>query len=204
MMASDQLLNRLYPRIYLIPGALARSPGYVSEHFANPASVLSGVLTKFRDLPEPLVKCWLAAPRGHIILNTQRHSFVSGDNRFRQRTLVDVAWLKLAFVADELRFLTPAGYLIARIVGWEQGTEVEPVLKGWEQFESGVQSCFRAGYGISAESRQDVGAYLAEGIAHYLADRRSLNRHDPRLEKLLTATLFDPKAYRSVIEGSAF
>ena len=186
----------LYPRIHILPGALARSPGHVSEHFANPASALSGVLSRLQDLPEPLVRRWLAAPRGHIILNDQRHGFVSGGNTFRQRSLDDVAWMKLSVVAEDVRFLTPVGHLISRIVGWEQGTEVEPALKGWEQFEGGVQSCFLAGYGISAEAQQDVGDYLAEGIAHYLIDRRSLNRHDPRLEKLLAATLFDPKAYR--------
>ena len=195
-MTPDRLQNRLYPRIHILPGALARSPGHVSEHFSNPASALSGVLSRLQDLPEPLVERWLAAPGGHIILNDQRHGFVSGDNTFRQRTLIDVAWLKLAFIADSVRFLMPIGYLIARIVGWEQGTEAEPALKGWEQFESGVQSCFRAGYGISAEAQQDVNAYLAEGIVHYLTDRRSLNRHDPRLEKLLAAALFDSKGYR--------
>ncbi len=186
----------LYPRIHILPGALARSPGHVSEHFANPASALSGVLSWLQDLPEPLVERWLAAPGGHIILNDQQHGFVSGDNTFRNRTLVDVAWLKLAFVSEGVRFLTPVGHLIARIVGWEQGTEAEPALKGWDQFEGGVQSCFRAGYGISAEAQQDVGAYLAEGIAHYLTDRRSLNQHDPRLERLLAVTLFNPKAYQ--------
>ena len=185
-----------YPRIHILPDALARPPGHVSEHFANPASALSGVLSRLRDLPEPLVKRWLAASRGYIILNDQQHGFIAGDNTFRQRTLVDVAWLKLAFAADDVRFLTPAGYLIAGIAGWGQGTEAEPALKGWGQFESGVRSCFRAGYGIGDEAQRDIGAYLAEGIAHFLTDRRSLNSHDPRLEKLLAVTLFNPKAYQ--------
>lgn len=185
----------LYPRIHIQPEALTRSPGHVSEHFANPASALSGVLARLQDLPEPLLKRWLAAPWGHIILDNQQHGFVPGDNMFRNRTLVDVAWLKLAFVADGIRFLTPAGHLIARIAGWGQAPEAEPALRGWEQFESGVQSCFRAGYGISTKAQQDIGTYLAEGIAHYLSDRRSLNQHDPRLEKLLISTLFDPKKY---------
>jgi hypothetical protein len=185
----------LYPRIHIQPDALARSPGHVSEHFANSASALSGVLDQLRDLPEPLIKRWLIEPSGHIILNNQQHGFVPGDNMFRQRTLVDVAWLKLALVNDAVRFLTPVGTLIARIVGWEQTTAIEPALRGWEQFVGGVQSCFRAGYGISAEAQQDAGAYLAEGIAHYLTDRRSLNRHDPRLEKLLATIIFNPSAY---------
>lgn len=186
----------LYPRIHIQPEALTPSPGPVSEHYADPASALSGVLAHLQALPEPLVKRWLAAPWGHIVLDNQQHGFVPGDNMFRNRTLVDVAWLKLAFVADEIRFLTPAGHLIARIVGWEQETEAGPALKGWEQFNSGVRSCFRAGYGVSAESQQDVGVYLAEGIARYLTDRRSLNAHDPRMEKLLAGTLFNRDAYR--------
>ena len=157
---------------------------------------MSDVLTQIGDLPKPLSERWLATSRGHIVLNHQQHGFVSGDSLFRQRILVDVAWLKLAFIADAVRFLTPVGRLVVNIVGWGQAPEVEPALKGWEQFVGGVQGCFRAGYGISLEAQQDVGVYVAEGIAHFLVDRRSLNRHDPRLEKLLAATLFDPAAYR--------
>lgn len=186
----------LFPRIHILPDALARSPGHVSEQFANPANALSGVLSRLQILPEPLVARWLASAGGHIILNHLQHGFVPGDNTFRDRILLDAAWLKLAFVVDEVQFLTPVGALIAWLVGWEQATAIEPALKGWEQFESGVQSCFRAGYGVSLEAQVDVTAYLAEGIAHYLTNRRSLNRHDPRLEKLLAVTLFDPKVYR--------
>ncbi len=182
----------LYPRIHILPDALARSPGHVSEHFTDSASALSGVLDQLRDLPEPLVSRWLAASSGHIILNNQQHGFIPGENTFRQRTLEDVAWLKLALIAEPVRFLTPVGRLIACIAGWGQETKSETAPKGWEQFESGVQSCFRAGYGISAEAQQDIDAYLAEGIAHYLSDRRSLNQQDPRLEKLLASTVFDP------------
>jgi len=68
-------------------------------------------------------------------------------------------------------------------------------LKAWSQFESGVQSCFRAGYGLSPAARSDPKAYLIEGVAHFLADRRSLNLNDPRLEKLLAATLFNQASY---------
>ena len=149
-----------------------------------------------RSLIQPLIQRWLAAPGGHIILNNQRHGFVSGNNRYRQRILEDVAWLKLAFVSEDVHFMTPVGMLIARIAGWEQETESGPALKGWKQFEIGVKGCFRAGYGISSEAQQDAKAYLAEGIAHFLVDRQRLNRHDPRLEKLLVSTLFNPDAYR--------
>ena len=57
-------------------------------------------------------------------------------------------------------------------------------------------SCFRGGYGRSQAARTDVTAYLAEGIAAYLADRSGLNVSDPRLEKLLAATVFNPAMYR--------
>jgi hypothetical protein len=54
-----------------------------------------------------------------------------------------------------------------------------------------VQSGFAAGYGRSEADQADVNAYLAEGIAWHLADARGLNAADPRLHKLLRATIFD-------------
>ena len=207
----SDLQRILETRVHIVSGSLAVSPGHVTEHFASPAAALDVARSWLQRLPDALQARWMAAPGGHIILNAGQHGFVLGESMYRNRTLVDVAWLKLAVYPDDrMVFLTPVGHLIAHLVGWGSGTKARPalvapapVLRAWEQFVSGVQSCFRAGYGLTPAgsasdgpaARFDATIYLAEGIAAYLDDRRRLNVRDPRLEKLLAATLFQETSY---------
>jgi len=187
----------LASRIHIVPGAFARSPGHVSEHFAGPTAALAATEALLRPLPKPLVAWWLAAPRGHIVLNTSRHGFSAGPGRAGKRDLTDVAWLQIsAYLDDVIRFCTPIGGLLMHIVGWGQTSPFESPLAAWDQVRRGIAGCFRAGYGRSEDARRDIDCYVAEGVGWYLADRRGLNVQDPRLQKLLAATVFNPDAYR--------
>ena len=205
----SDLQRLLETRVHIVSGSLAVSPGHVTEQFATPAAALAATRPWLRRLPDPLLALWLAAPGGDVILNAGLHGFVPGDSAYQGRTLLDVAWLKLAVYADDpVAFLTPLGHLIAHLLGWGSGlssysgTQAQPaldapapVLRAWDQFVNGVQSCFRAGYGLSTAAQTDVTAYLAEGIAAYLDDRRRLNVRDPRLHKLLASTVFRETSY---------
>lgn len=205
----SDLQRLLETRVHIVSGSLAASPGHVTEHFATPAAALDATRPWLLHLPDPLLAQWLAAPGGHVVLNAGQHGFVPGDNIYQGRTLVDVAWLKLAVYPDDpVAFLAPLGHLIAHLLGWSSGLSsysgaqaqptldpAAPVLRAWEQFVSGVQSCFRAGYGLGTAAQTDATAYLAEGIAAYLDDRRRLNIRDPRLDKLLASTVFRETSY---------
>lgn len=185
----------LSARIHISPDALARSPGHVAEHFDTVSDALTATLALLRPLPSALLERWLAKPRGHVIIDARQHGFTPGESQFRGRDLQDAAWLRLALLVDDtISYLVPAGYLIAHITGWNQPDARED--QRWLDFERGVQSGFKAGYGRSEAARTDVNAYLAEGIAWFLADSRSLNIADPRLYKLLRATIFDDHFYR--------
>jgi hypothetical protein len=180
----------LAPRVHISPDALARSPGHVAERFETVSDALAATLALLRPLPEALVARWLATPRGHVVIDARQHGFVAGESLFRGRALADVAWVRLALLVDDpIAYLTPVGWLIARIMGWGQENARDD--QRWRDFERGVQSGFAAGYGRSEAARADVNAYLAEGVAWYLADMRGLNAADPRLHKLLRATIFD-------------
>jgi len=183
------MLSRLIQRVHISPDALARSPGHVAEHFDTVSDALTATLALLRPLPPALIERWLAEPRGHVVIDAQKHGFAAGECLFRGRALQDVAWLRLALLVDDpISYLTPAGWLIARIIGW--GHADARTDQRWRDFERGVLSGFAAGYGRSEAARADVNAYLAEGVAWYLADARSLNVADPRLYKLLRATVF--------------
>ena len=187
----------LFARIHISPEALARSPGHVSERFATGVAAMQATLAYLRPLPPTLVQRWLAQERGHIVIDASQHRFEPGSCAFRGRWLEDVAWVKLALLVDDpIRFLTPVGALIAHLIGWGEtpGRDAQP----WRDFVRGVQSGFEAGYGRSDAARCDVDAYLAEGIAWYLTDRRGLNVENPRLEKLLRATVFNNAWHSSI------
>jgi hypothetical protein len=180
----------LAPRVHISPDALARSPGHVAERFETVSDALAATLALLRPLPEALVARWLATPRGHVIIDARQHGFVAGESLFRGRALADVAWVRLALLVDDpVAYLTPVGWLIVRIMGWGQDNIRDD--QRWRDFERGVQSGFAAGYGRSEAAQADMNAYLAEGIAWHLADARGLNAADPRLHKLLRATIFD-------------
>jgi hypothetical protein len=165
------LHSPLIQRVHISPDALARSPGHVAEHFATVSDALAATLALLHPLPGALVNRWLAEPRGHVVIDARDHGFVAGESTFRGRALQDVARVRLALlVNDPISYLTPASWLIARIIGWGQpGARSD---QRWRDFDQGVRSGFAAGYGRSDAAQTDVNAYLAEGIAWYLADAR--------------------------------
>lgn len=189
----------LLSHLHILPDTLTHSPGHIAEHFATPMAALNGVERLLRPLPEPLRQRWLAAPDGHVVVNTSLHAFVAGPNQVFKRTLQDVAWARADFLVDDpAAFLTPIGHLIHHLILDLWQLQRQPASAAWAQFWGGVLSCHRAGYARTPEARANAGLYLAEGIACWLVDRRSLNLQDPRLEKLLTATLFDAHFYENL------
>ncbi len=186
--------QQLHPRLHILPTTLAASPAQVRERFATPMALLHVVAAGLAPLPMPLRERWLAAPGGHLVLTPDRHGFVPGPQPFRQDTLIDVAWLQASlWLSDRTAFYEPVGWLVYHLLGDRFDlTAASP----WVSFWQGVRSGWQAGYGIGEAARRDAVGYLVEGIAGYLGDRRALNRRDPRLEKLLAATLFNPHFYR--------
>ena len=176
----------LAARIFIQPGALAASPGHVSEQFPTATAAMAAMAARLQALPPPLIDRWLADPGGYILLNAARHAFVAGPNPYRGRTLIDVAWVQLRRWRDCAAALQPVAALILHLAAGSAA--VAPA--GWAQFWAGAHSCFAAGYGRSPAARADVHSYLIEGIADFLCDHPALNVADPRLQKLLAATLF--------------
>lgn len=182
-------VSPLIRRIHISPDALARSPGHVQERFHTVTEALHATLALLHPLPDALVQRWVDEEGGFVVIDSLQHGFRAGENVFRGRNLQDVAWLRLALLVDDpISYLVPAGYLIARIIGWNQPDARKD--QRWRDFERGVRSGHVAGYVRSEAARADVTAYLAEGIAWYLVDARGLNIADPRLHKLLRATVF--------------
>ncbi len=180
----------LAPRILIQPGALAASPGHVQELFPTAAAAMAAMAARLRPLPPPLIGRWLGGPGGYILLNAARHGFVPGPTPYRRRTLHDVAWVQLRRWRDCADALQPVAALLLHLAARPSLEPDADAPPAWAQFLAGAHSCFAAGYGRSPAARADLRSYLIEGIAAFLCDRPALNVADPRLEKLLAATLF--------------
>ncbi len=174
---------------------LARAPEEVRSRFATPGQVMQATLAYLRPLPPALIARWLAQEGGHIVIDHARHGFDQGPCAFRGRELSQVAWIRIdLLVADPITYLHPVGKLLAHILGWTSSPQ--PRTQAWRDLVQGVRRGFNAGYGRDQAARSSPIDYLAEGIAWYLVDRRAFNVADPRLEKLLRATVFNPSWYR--------
>jgi hypothetical protein len=194
---SSAVWQQLHDRLHILPDTLARSPTTVGEHFPTPMALLATVAQGLTPLPLPLREAWLAAAGGHLVLTADCHGFVPGPQPFRRETLTDVAWLRAAlWLSDRTAFFEPVGWLIYRLLTDRFDLEAAMTSPSWASFWRGLESGWQAGYGLTEAARTDIRAYLAEGIAGYLGDRMAFNQRDPRLEKLLAATLFNAHFYR--------
>ncbi len=90
------------------------------------------------------------------------------NNTFRQRTFEDVAWLKLALVSEPVAFSDAGRASHCRNRRLGTGTEAESALKGWGPIRKWGAESLPGGLWHQWEAQQDAGAYLAEGIVHYL------------------------------------
>jgi len=189
--------QQLHMRLHILPTTLTRSPAQVRERFATPMALWQVVAPELAPLPLPLRERWLAAPGGHLVLTPDRHGFVPGPQPFRRETLTDVAWLRAAlWLSDRTAFYEPVGWLVYHLLCDRFDLEAAAATAPWASFWQGLQSGWQAGYGLGEAARCDVVGYLVAGIAGYLGDRRALNQRDPRLEKLLAATVFNAHFYR--------
>lgn len=196
-MSTSAVWQQLHERLHILPETLARSPTPVGERFPTPMALLAAVAQGLAPLPEPLRAAWLAAAGGHLVLTPDRHGFVPGPQPVRRETLTDVAWLRAAlWLSDRMAFYEPVGWLVCHLLTDRFDLEAAASIPSWASFWRGLESGRQAGYGLSEAARADTRAYLAEGIAAYLGDRMALNQRDPRLEKLLAATVFSPHFYR--------
>jgi len=190
--ASQQRL--LHNKIHVADGAYAASGRGVQGRFASGWSAALHVAQLLGGLPDAALGWWAEQPGGHLLLT-------SGDDGYRAALAVDeelrqgVACLPLAWVIEGNReglaaALRPLDHLLG-CAGAEGHwlSEGGGITPRWARIGGQIAGLFRLGYGESPASRQNAHAYLAEGLALALINRRRLNVNDPKLERLLFASL---------------
>lgn len=190
--ASQQRL--LHSKIHVAEGAYAASGRAVQGRFASGWSAALQLARLLGGLPDAALVWWAAQPGGHLLLT-------SGDDGYRPSLAVDgemrqgVACLPLGWVIESNRegmaaALRPLDHLLG-CAGAEGRwlSEGGGITPRWARIGGQIAGLFRLGYGESPASRQNPHAYLAEGLALALINRRRLNVNDPKLERLLFTSL---------------
>lgn len=193
----------LQQKIHVAADAYARSGRDVQARFPSGWSAAIETARLLGDLPEDAIHWWANQPQGHLLLTT-------GDDSYADSLAVDevelrgVARLPMAWLLEEpARALAAALRPLDHLLGcggradgrWlSDGGGISP---RWQRVGSQIAALFALGYGATEVSRRDPHAYLAEGLALALRDHRQLNAQDPKLERLLSASLLSNGFWRN-------
>lgn len=192
---SDAQRLLLQRKIHVADDAYARSGRAVQTRFTSGWAGAIAIAHLLGGLPETAIRWWAEQPNGHLLLT-------AGDDAYKISSSVEgealngVAALPIGWlVEDEARALAAALRPLDHLLGCGGTAEGGWLSDGggittrWQQIGSQIAALFPLGYGASAASRQYPHVYLAEGLALALTDRQALNVNDPKLERLLSASL---------------
>lgn len=196
----------LQRKIHVAEGAYAASGRVVRARFPSGWSAAIEIVGLLGGLPETAIGWWAEQPHGHLLLTADDDSYaasVSVDGEeWRGVARLPMAWL----VDDPARALAAALRPLDHLLGdgedgrWlSDGGGISP---RWEQVGAQIAALFALGYGATEASRIDPRVYLAEGLALALRDRRRLNGLDPKLERLLGASLLSDGFWHNFLAES--
>lgn len=198
----------LQQKIHVAPGAYASSGLDVRARFASGWSAAIETARLLGGLPESALLWWAKQPNGHLLLTPADDSYaavlstdvLSVDGE----TWEGVAGLPLAWLLDDesarslAAILRPLDHLLG-CGGVAEGRWLSGgggISPRWQHIGAQIAALFPLGYGASEASRQDPHRYLAEGLALALTDRQQLNVNDPKLERLLLASILSDRFWR--------
>lgn len=187
----------LRAKTHIQRSTLARLPTAQAEALRSPLDLGRLALQPLGRCPVALLAFLASHPRGHIVINPQRHGYWPGPQPVGRRRLDGVAWLSARRLLAEPELATPIAHLIDHLLGSDGEPEAAWLSDGsgrnaaWQEVGQRVQRQFALGYGPDDVSA-DPHAYFAWGLRGYLADHQALSVADPGLERLLRTTVFDP------------
>ncbi|MBI3958110.1 MAG: hypothetical protein HY328_04815 [Chloroflexi bacterium] len=198
--ASQRLL--LQRKIHVAEGAYARSTRAAQQRFPSGWSGAIGSARLLGGLPETAIRWWAEQPNGHLLLTAGEDAYATSlsvdEEVLNAVAAVPIGWL----VEDEARALAAALRPLDHLLGCGGVADGRWLSDGggitlrWQGIGAQIARLFPLGYGISEASRQDPHVYLAEGLALALTDRQALNVNDPKLERLLAASLLSDGFWR--------
>ncbi len=192
------LRQLLHEHIHLAPAAWTQAPAPVRASFSSPFEPAQRLAHELERLPPSLLTWWAALPDAHILLGDQR-GYSRGRLPDDPHGRANVVQIALADLANPAEGLGHAWFWIAHLLDHHLGcldTAEGPWLSDgagfsprWQEVGQRIAALARLGYSAQPEAAANPHAYLAAGVALFIADRAALNVQDPKLERLLATTL---------------
>ncbi len=206
--ASNPRQLLLHRKIHVADGAYTQSGRGVRARFSSGWSAAIELADRLADLPEAAIDWWAAQPNGHLLLtaadDTYATSLLVEGEIVQGVAALPIFWL----IEDPSRALAAALRPLDHLLGCA-GEKNGPWLSDgggitprWQWIGEQISRLFPLGYGGTEASRQDPHAYLAQGFALALTDRRSLNAADPKLERLIGASLLSPGFWKHAVTAT--
>lgn len=183
-------------KVHIQPGALAHSSGDVQERLPSSWHAAIDLVSRLHGLPDAAFHWWAEQPAGHVLITTGERAYITGSLDAAQQQLAAVTLIPLAQIVRQpqqaaIAALFPLDHLLG-CGGAPHGQWLSQgggLSRRWQRVGAQLARLFSLGYGLSQAARQDPRIYLAEGMITALHDRRRLNIADPKLERLLGASL---------------
>ncbi len=189
--------QRLLPHhIHLVPDLWHAVPAHLTSHFPDPFAPARLVAAGCARLPASLLDWWVSLPTGHVLVTAQTSQYTVGLLADETRPLQHVAQVNLQDILGPALFFWVAT-LLDHHLGTGGVTAGRWLSDGggfnahWLDIGQRIHQLAGLGYGLSLEAETNPHTYFAEGVAQYVDDRRRLNVHDPKLERLLHTSLMD-------------
>lgn len=196
----------LRQKIHVVPGALAQSSGDIRQELDSGWNGSTQLVQDLAGLPDAALTWWAAQPRGHILLTAHSDAYEPARLKSDQRHLEGVAQISLStLVRDPHQAACLALHPLDHLLGcggapqgaWlSDGGGINP---RWRTVGEQVVKLFDLGYGLSPRARQDPHFYLAEGLVLAMQEKRRLNTADPKLQRLLKASLLNDGFWHNFI-----
>ncbi|MBX3049828.1 MAG: hypothetical protein KF753_00065 [Caldilineaceae bacterium] len=198
----------LQKKIHVDADAYAQSSRAVQRRFPSGWSAAIETARVLGSLPEEALLWWAEQHDGHLRLTANGDGYadfcvVNGEE------LVGVADLPMDWLlAEPLQTLASCLRPLDHLLGCGCGTggwlsDGGGITPRWQQVGRQIVHLFSLGYGRTEASRADPHIYLAQGLALAITNRRTLNAADPKLERLLGASLLSPGFWRNFRTGDA-
>ena len=198
MALTPTLRQLLHEHIHLAPAAWTQAPAPVRASFSSPFEPAQRLAQEVGRLPPSLLTWWAGLPDGHILLADQ-HGYTPGRLADDSHGRTNVAQLALADLADPTGNRGDAWYWIAHLLDHHLGclgaadgawlSDGAGINARWQEVGQRIAVLARLGYNPQPGAATNPHAYLAAGLALFIADRAALNVQDPKLERLLATTL---------------
>ncbi len=197
-------LALLQHKIHVERGALAHSRGDIQERLSSPWSAALRLIAQWTGLPDELFLWWAAQPRGHVLITAADEGYCIDARATGDRALAATALVPMRRVVHQPRqaallALLPLDHLLGC-----NGDPTGPWLSEgggrcprWQRVGEEIAALFALGYGTSEAARHDPHSYLAEALWMAIHERQRLNIADPKLDRLLHASLLSAPFWRN-------